>query len=319
MEYYTRSNELYHYGVLGMKWGIRRYQPYPSGYNGSGEFKDINRALKGKGRGERFTAKHVIPKGTTFYRVAPKGDPANEKSKSIYATYLGPDRDFYRGAYLNGLKGQYGDRSLKMYERKYQLKEDLNVPSKETQRAAFDKVLKEKKNAYSIGKTAIDTLIANNPAYRQDAAYEVVEKRSKKGRFMIDDNYTSEMFQKDIDKTLEKIKDNLVKEFVEGDSLHKDTKWMYSQLGLGKNGDIKQKVIAELQKQGYNAMVDYASVGGTGGFNVEGIEPVIIFDQGSSLDLKSEKKVGSRTSTYATQRYVDWKREATFTKAAKGW
>lgn len=40
------TNELLHYGVVGMHWGVRRYQPYPSDYRGKGKFvgkkKDIS-------------------------------------------------------------------------------------------------------------------------------------------------------------------------------------------------------------------------------------------------------------------------------------
>ena len=32
------STDLVHYGTIGMKWGIRRYQPYPGDYHGDGKF-----------------------------------------------------------------------------------------------------------------------------------------------------------------------------------------------------------------------------------------------------------------------------------------
>lgn len=36
MNDFRSYSELYHYGVVGMHWGVRRYQPYPSDYKGKG-------------------------------------------------------------------------------------------------------------------------------------------------------------------------------------------------------------------------------------------------------------------------------------------
>lgn len=56
---YDPSNELYHHGVKGMHWGIRRYQPYPGDYHGDGKYtgKKFNNSSNGSSTSKKAQRK----------------------------------------------------------------------------------------------------------------------------------------------------------------------------------------------------------------------------------------------------------------------
>ena len=79
MNYIIRSQsekELYHHGLLGMKWGIRRYQPYPKGHKGGKEIGDAAKVQKKR-------AKDIRNSMDEYGRIKPTNETYNQIKESI--------------------------------------------------------------------------------------------------------------------------------------------------------------------------------------------------------------------------------------------
>ena len=104
---------LAHDGVPGMKWGIRRYQPYPKGYTGDGKFVG-----KKSARAERRQARHVAKTNT---RIKNAVDTGNKKKLKKYKDEMSPEEyeKKYAETVKNGIDNAVKDRdksALKKYK-----------------------------------------------------------------------------------------------------------------------------------------------------------------------------------------------------------
>lgn len=212
-DYLQFKNELYHHGILGMHWGIRRFQRYPKGYTGDGKYtgSSVNKRNK--------TEKDIKRRIDRSVKIT------NKMSRSNYSEYV---KNRIASHVRNDHK-LFGEKSKEIKKNKARLDEDLRninaIATIEMRKAVGDSDLRktvnkriEKESVYNRNDKQID----KNNGFKEFSYQDVIMNEDNMRKWLPD------TFKKL--KEIEKHQDDYRKSINDGiDELLKDSKGIGSE------------------------------------------------------------------------------------------
>lgn len=309
--------ELYHHGIKGQKWGVRRYQYADGSYTPAGKKKyqsisnsnkakrvismmsmkvnELTNNTKTKITGKQYVDSY-IKKGITLSRIQ---SSKNFEKFAFYATYKKHDTDEYMGLFGKNLmrRADHAARQAEKAANASGNKNDFKIAKESRNYANNMKVYQLKLDTVKKLKVPSDEnasyITANllkESDFKKNVEASIADSKEKMRR------PTQQILFKQAQKALSKDPDKMTSS---------EKVAVYKALNLSLTNHNQQEVAAqnrfysELKKKGYNALLDYNDKEYS---SYHAKRPMIIFDT-DSVKLQSVAEANPKIVDKLYKRY----------------